>query len=605
MTTSPGAWRAFAELCARLAATPGKLAKRAAIAAYLQTLGPSLAGTAAQYLTGNPFAESDSRSLQVGGQILARALETVSRATPTAFQAAYRRYGDLGAAAELLLQPLPLPDPRISIDEIAFRFARMAATRLQSSRLAQLIDLLRALSPLEAKYAIKLMLGDMRIGVRQSLVEEAIAQATAQDVAEVRHAVALQGDLATVTQLAWSHQLHTARLRMFHSLGFMLATPAEGAPQAYSRYLVPELQSAETAALPEVQIEDKYDGMRAQIHCGDPEQPGRVRIFSRTREDVTASFPELASWFASAQTPAILDGEILAWDFAAERALPFTALQPRLGRNHVTAALQRQTPVLFMAFDLLLSGSRLLLDAPLRERRAHLESWCAAALQSGALLADAAPRVAAQASLFDTDPVPNVGPSWPRLKLAPAQRMASPQQIEDAFLAARGRGNEGLMLKALDSRYQPGRRGGAWTKVKRELATLDVVVTAVEYGHGKRAGVLSDYTFAVRNGAELQNVGKAYSGLTDREILALTQWFLEHTVHSDGRLLLVEPKVVLEVAFNNVMRSERHGSGYSLRFPRILRIRTDKPAEQIDTVARVREIFQQQIETAAAASRDD
>ncbi len=150
------------------------------------------------------------------------------------------------------------------------------------------------------------------------------------------------------------------------------------------------------------------------------------------------------------------------------------------------------------------------------------------------------------------------------------------------------------MLKALDSIYQPGKRGLAWLKLKRELATLDVVVTGAEFGHGKRAGVLSDYTFAVRDGEDLKNVGKAYSGLTDAEIDELTRFFHEHTIEDFGGFRTVEPLKVLEVAFNNVMRSSRHSSGFALRFPRILRIRDDKPVDEIDTLARVEEIYNAQ-----------
>jgi DNA ligase-1 len=150
------------------------------------------------------------------------------------------------------------------------------------------------------------------------------------------------------------------------------------------------------------------------------------------------------------------------------------------------------------------------------------------------------------------------------------------------------------MIKDLESSYTPGRRGKSWLKMKRELATLDVVVTAVEYGHGKRIGVLSDYTFAVRDGDRLVNVGKAYSGLTDVEIAEMTQWFLEHTVDDQGFRREVEPKIVLEVAFNNVMKSDRHASGYALRFPRIVRLRPDKLPDEADTIDRVKEIYDAQ-----------
>lgn len=617
MMASDSPWLKFAELCELLAGTRSKLAKRKAMAEFLRALDASAAGLAAQYLTGAAFPETDERKLQVGGQLAVRALETITRATPERFGAVYRKHGDLGATAEELLAGIDARSSGLGLLEIAARLDALAIARTQAAKQAQLVDLLRRCMPVEAKYLLKLMLGDMRMGVKQSLVEEAIAAASEEGLAEVRRAETMLGDIAAVVALAWRHELGTARFKMFHPLGFMLATPAASAEEAYTRFAgqpqgpSPGAQDGgqfdvaeKNADMPQqsstwressAQIEDKYDGMRAQIHCGDPEQPGRVRIFSRTRDDVTASFPELEEWFASVDAPAILDGEILAWDFDADRALPFTALQPRLGRKRVTAAMRVAAPAVYLAFDLLLDESGLMLDAPLRTRRTALEAWAREALQAGGKPKRIGNEHLEQCSLFVTETVSNMQNDVPRLKLAPIMTMASPEQIDAAFDAAQMRGNEGLMLKSLASNYQPGRRGAAWLKLKRELATLDLVVTAVEYGHGRRARVLSDYTFAVRDGAELKNVGKAYSGLTDAEIATLTQWFLEHTVDDSNHWQLsVEPKVILEVGFNNVMRSDRHNSGYALRFPRIVRVRGDKPVGEIDTLERVAEIFHSQ-----------
>jgi DNA ligase-1 len=592
-------WLEFSALCETLAATRSKLAKRAAMSQYLRTLDILSAGLAVQFLTGTVFPETDARKLQVGGQLMVRALETVTHVDGDRFHAVYRKYGDLGAAAEELLQQAHIAAQHLSLSDIAARLDSLATARTQVAKSAQLVDLLRSLSPLEAKYLIKLITGDMRTGVKQSLVEEAIAAATERDVAAVRHAGMLLGDLAQVVDLARRDALSTARFQMFHPLGFMLATPAANADEAYARFAAEEDETSAgtdptTHREPTAQIEDKYDGMRAQVHCGDSQQPGRVRIFSRTREDVTASFPELAEWFSAVTTPAILDGEILAWDFGADRALPFTSLQPRLSRKRVTTAMRAEAPVIYMAFDLLLAGDELLLHASLRLRRERLQAWAEAVLQSVDSESMLAIATSPQASLFGTDTVTNPHETAARLKLAPISHATSAAQIEEAFTAAQARGNEGLMLKLLDSTYQPGRRGSAWIKLKRELATLDVVVTAVEYGHGRRASVLSDYTFAVRDGSHLRNVGKAYSGLTDDEILTMTQWFLEHTVESNRSQLIVEPRIVIEVAFNNVMQGDRHDSGYSLRFPRILRLRPDKLVEEIDTLDRVAEIFRSQ-----------
>jgi len=182
----------------------------------------------------------------------------------------------------------------------------------------------------------------------------------------------------------------------------------------------------------------------------------------------------------------------------------------------------------------------------------------------------------------------------PAVIRAPVFQASSPDELNALFDAAQARGNEGLMIKDPESPYSPGRRGKSWLKLKRELATIDVVVTAVEFGHGRRIGVLSDYTFAVRDGEQLLNVGKAYSGLTDTEIAEMTKWFLDHTIEDQGFRRVVEPKIVIEVAFNNVMQSDRHNSGYALRFPRIVRLRPDKLPEEADTLGKVKEIYGRQ-----------
>src|SRR5229473_3517908 len=285
---------------------------------------------------------------------------------------------------------------------------------------------------------------------------------------------------------------------------------------------------------------------------------------------------------------AILDGEIVAWNLSgAGRAFPFSALQQRLGRKKVSAKLLQDVPVAYLVFDALYVDGELLLDRPLRERARILNDLLAAPRRV------IVHHLQAQSSLgfadsHDNDPG---GKSLAPVLRAPAH---SAEDLDALFTAARDRGNEGLMIKDLNSLYTPGRRGKSWLKMKRELATLDVVVTAVEYGHGKRIGVLSDYTFAVWDGERLVNIGKAYSGLTDAEISEMTQWFLEHTIEDQGFRRLVEPKIVLEVAFNNMMQSDRHDSGFALRFPRIVRLRPDKSAEDADTIERVREIYASQ-----------
>ncbi|QMV18734.1 ATP-dependent DNA ligase [Granulicella sp. 5B5] len=593
----------LATLAETLAAEPGRLKKRAAIAEAVRATqaasGSDDAGLLCLYLAGQPFAEADPRKLSAGGALLSRAVKAVSSATDTELTAAYRRHGDMGAAASDVW-----PDgiaETLTLAEVEEAFAAMAIARTTASRAALVEGLLRRATALEAKYLLKLMLGDMRIGVKQSLIEEAIAVAAEAELTAIRHAVMLEADLARVVRMAFASTLAQAHMRLFHPLGFMLASPVEIPEEAVERFTGKPLPDAEASDAPRIHafLEDKFDGMRAQLHCGDPTQPGRVALYSRTREEITESFPELVEALQQAlrgrKQPLILDGEILAWDFAAEKALPFARLGQRIGRKRIDSAMRRQVPVVFMAFDILFQGEDLLLALPLHERRARLEQVIAQ-LGPKAVAPLDADHDTAQGSLFVS-----ANPAAPlqRLRLSPTQRVESAEQIDRAYAEARARANEGVMLKAAKSAYQPGRRGLAWVKLKRELATLDVVITGAEYGHGRRAGLLSDYTFAVRGISatgepELLNVGKAYSGVTDAEIAELTAWLKAHTLVDRGHFRTVEPLRVLEVAFNNIMRSDRHSSGFALRFPRILRIRDDKPVEEIDTLERVEAIYESQ-----------
>lgn len=612
----------WAAVCEALGATPSKLEKRALLAAYLQSLAAPDTARAALFIAGQPFPEVDRRRLSVGGALLTRALLARSDAPPQTLTLAIRHQGDIGSAAYALLTSSPAPAaPQLSLGDLEELLAQLAAARGPAPRLRLVSQALARSSSLVCKYLLKLLSGDMRIGVKQSLVEEAIAVAYQRDLAGVRRASMLLGSLSEVVRLATEDNLGNAAMRLFHPLGFMLASPVDSVEEAIARFaqeIAAESSTAtdspsETAPLHEAYLEDKYDGMRAQLHAGDSAAPGQVGLFSRTREDLSHAFPELIEAFAPLTEPVILDGEILAWspgalpmssatstDTVRSRALPFSSLQQRLGRKKVSAELRRTLPVVFMAFDILYADGQLWLDKPLSQRRTRLQKY----VLQHALLANPSMRASAQSAqqlLFESDQPPtemSLDASFPRLLLAPALRLLDATQLDAAYVEARARGNEGVMLKAAHSIYQPGRRGLAWLKLKRELATLDVVVTGAEFGSGRRAGYLSDYTFAVRaeDGA-LLNIGKAYSGLTDVEMHTLSRHFHEHTLEDHGHFRTVKPDTVLEVAFNNITRSSRHSSGYALRFPRILRIRTgedSKPVDEIDTLARVSELYEQQ-----------
>ena len=600
--------RAFAETAEKIAATTKKLEKTALLSEYLKSAPVDEAVVGAVFFSGRPFPTWEETTLQVGGTLLWRTVQELSGQNEEALTAAYRRLGDLGSVAGAILPENECRDGRPRPSNIQLIFREIAAARGPAAKGILVRKLLSEVSPLEAKYIVKIMTGDLRIGLKESLVEEAIAKGFGESLKEVQRANMLLGDIGETLRLAAENKLPEAKMRLFHPIGFMLASPAESAEDALNYF-----QNA--------RVEDKYDGIRAQAHCsGDT-----VRFFSRTRDEITESFPELPDALVGLPQDAILDGEIVAWSYLSEdeleseimevrasspvqhlrsagRALPFSALQQRLGRKKVSDKVMREVPVAYLVFDVLYAGE-LMIDRPLRERAGILDELLSKQKRKSHVSRAESHATQRTIEFPVADPVLSAEDLWlatqdvrrtTKVIRAPVFQATSPDDVNKLFDQAQARGNEGLMIKDPESPYTPGRRGKSWLKLKRELATLDVVVTAVEFGHGRRIGVLSDYTFAVRDGDRLLNIGKAYSGLTDVEIAQMTEWFLEHTVEDQGFRRTVEPKIVLEVAFNNIMKSDRHLSGYALRFPRIVRLRPDKLPEEADTMEMVKEIFQKQ-----------
>ena len=566
---------ALAQTCEHIAATTKKSEKVAIVADYFLSRGHDDAATSAVFLSGRAFSAFEERTLQIGGALLWKLVAEMAGVSEDELRAAYRRRGDLGSAAGDVWSGRgdAGKSGHITLAEVHGVFDQIAATRTANARGAVLKSLLEHATPLETKYIVKIITGELRIGLKESLVEEAIAKAYNQPLDQVQRANMLLGDTGATLKLAAEHRLGDAHMRLFHPIGFMLASPVSHAEEAFGYF-------------EHAQVEDKYDGIRAQAHCG----AGKVRLFSRTLDEVTRSFPELVGPLSELPREVILDGEIIVWqhDAAGGHAMPFSNIQKRLGRKQVDEKLAGEVPVAYMVFDVIYAEGALTLDKPLSERSILLTR-----VFSGVPRIAPKPLQVAQTRLvFEQEAEATPASGW--ILRAPAVRVDSSEHLEELFRQAMARGNEGLMIKDLHSPYTPGRRGRWWLKLKRELATLDVVVTAVEFGHGKRVHVLSDYTFAVRKGEELVNIGKAYSGLTDAEITEMTKWFLLHTTADHGFLREVEPKIVLEVAFNAIMRSDRHDSGYALRFPRIVRVRQDKSPGEINTVDDVEEIYLRQ-----------
>jgi DNA ligase-1 len=531
----------FARVGAEIGSTPATLQKTRVLGAYLRSLeDDGDLRLAATYMSGRAFGPSQRQTLGLGWRNLNRVVAEISGRSDDELSEIFRKHSDLGDWAGEALEG-GTEDQDASLAEVASTLEAIRAAR-GNAKAAPLEALLRKLDPRAARFVVKVISGEMRIGLSEGLVEAGIAEAFEIPITQVKRVHLVTGDIGETAVRCRHRQFDTTAVTLFQPVRFMLASPVETAQEGLDRM-----------GTAKVWTEEKYDGVRCQLH----RDSDRVQLFSRDLKETTAAFPELGEAASQLGHDVLFDGEVLA--HREGKVLRFFELQHRLGRKVVDEELKRDVPVALVIFDLLYLDGRSLLDDPLQERRRLLEG---------------------------------LELKHPFL-LARVEEASTAGELDKIFGETRGRGNEGLMVKDPLSAYTPGRRGLAWLKLKRPLATLDVVVTSVEWGHGKRKGVLSDYTFAVLDTRtnRLVNVGKAYSGLTDAEIATMTQKFLELTIADRGYSRIVEPVVVLEVAFDSIQHSGRHLSGYALRFPRIVRIRDDKPVAEIDTLERVAELY--------------
>jgi len=526
----------------RIANTSSRNRKIDLLATWMHELADADLGRAARFLSGEPVAGAAGGKLSVGHSILRESALAVIRIDIELFRICHREVGDTSETIGLLLRGKTICNP-LSLESAEQGYLRLLSHRKTAGKVATLSALLEQMRPLTAKYFLKVITGNFRIGLQRKLVEEALAKATGAKLTAVRDASNRTGDLAQVAHSARHGSLETLEARLFHPMEFMLARPLDE---------IADLDDPENWY-----VEDKYDGIRSQVHF----ENGKVQIFTRGLADTSKSFPDIVEPFSRLGGKAVIDGELLA--YRNGRALNFTVLQQRLARKVVSKDLIGEVPVVFVGYDLMYRNGQLLLDSPIEVRRKLLED------------------------LFQ-------GLSMPFL-VSPQRPLVSHGDVEQSFLDARSRGNEGLLLKRKGSLYEAGKRSLNWCKVKRPYGTLDVVVTAAEQGTGRRATMLSDYTFAVRDGERYLNVGKAYSGLTDDEIRELTKLFRSISREKFGRVTVVEPQVVLERAFDGVRKSPRHKSGYALRFPRIVRWRKDKTVAEIDGLARVKELYERSL----------
>ena len=504
----------FAELCRRLAATSGRLDKRRLTAQYLRALETAEVGPAVDFLTGRAFPATDPRTLNVRG-----------------------------------LPPAPAEPsgPPLTLTDVASAFAEVAAALgagARRARDARLATLAARASPEERAIIGRIVGGEMRTGVSDGLVLEAIAEAAGADLATVRRAAQFVGDLSRVATLAREggrKALARAEPRVFVPLLPMLAEIAADFTEVLRAH------AGRTA------LEFKYDGARIQLH----REGDRVTIWTRRLSDVTASLPDVAALARGlAGAPFILDGEVVALDRSG-RPLPFQELMRRFRRVHGVEALAGEMPLAVHFFDCLMSEGRSLIDEP-SERR-----WPAlAAVTGGRHLAE-------------------------RLIVT---REEEAQEFRARALAA---GHEGVMAKDLGSAYEPGGRGKRWFKMKA-AETVDCVIVAADRGSGRRVGWLSNYHLAVREGEGYADVGKTFKGLTDREFAEMTARMTALAVADDGYTVRVRPEVVVEVDYNEIQKSPTYRSGLALRFARIARIREDKAPAQATTLDELRNLYERQ-----------
>jgi DNA ligase 1 len=570
----------FVETCEKIRSTTKKNEKIDIISNYITNLDETSLSIAVLFLSGRALPIGSTRTLNIGFTTIMESLSEIAMLDIKDIQNIHLKHGDIGAIAEYAVSKKHIislfnQQERISLSYVYHQFKKIANISGSGSNKNKkniLKGLLIACSPLESKYLIKIITGEMRIGSVEGLVEIALSRAFNRELQYIREAMLISGDISQVAVLAKKNILHNAIMRPFVPVSFMLADVMFSAEEIINYYNKPLI------------CEYKYDGIRLQMHKFD----NKVRLFSRNLVDITYTFPELvkAAIESTKRTPDtttihnqvdfILDGELIA--LKNDRPLHFQELQKRLRRKNVTDDITSEIPIYYIVYDIMYFKDNQVLKKSLLDRKNILST-----------ISFKKPIINSSYKILD-----------------------SIEQIIAIFSESKDIGHEGLVVKDPLSQYHPGKRGRYWMKLKKELDTIDAVIVIAEYGHGKRAGVLSDYTFAVIDedddknlnnnnnnnyleNSRLKTIGKAYSGLTDKEIDEMTERLREIIIEDNGNRILVKPEIVLEVAFDTIQKSDRHNSGFALRFPRIKNIRTDKSLKDIDTLEKVRQIYKNQV----------
>jgi len=550
-------FKALAELCEKLGATSKRLLMIDLVADFLKNLETQEVEPAVSMILGRPFPKWSQQTLEVSWAILSEIIKRITGVEWNVFMEAFGKAGDIGSATKTVFEEskvkrqATLFERTLTIEEVRRSLEAIAETTGYGSRekKERLIEALLSLaSPLEAKYLVKIFIGDMRTGFYEGLMEQAVFKAFQIPLEVVQKTSMIIGDIGEVAAIAkveGKEGLLKIGFRVFRPVSLMLAQMADDVAEALKEH------DGKTA------FEYKLDGARVQIHKLGEE----VRIFSRRLTDVTESLPEIVETARKniKAKEVILEGEVIAVDNLG-CPIPFQHLMRRFKRVHAIEDMTEKIPVKLYLFDILYLNGESLISVPYLQRRQILAK--------------------------------NAG-EIPLTK----QRVTDKTEEAEQFLKeAIDAGHEGLMAKKPDSPYTPGIRGKRWLKIKPVLEPLDLVIVAAEYGYGRRHEWLSDYYLAARDveTGEFLTVGKTFKGLTDMEIIEMTRQLKELIIKEEPRRVFVVPKIVVEVTYNEIQKSPKYKCGMALRFARINRIREDKTPEEADTIQRVREIYEKQ-----------
>ncbi len=578
----------FALVCLALGQTQSRLQMAELAGEFLAHLDTAEAEIAARFMVGRALAQGEEKRLQISGRAIWKIVAAMTGGEDQG-EEIFAAATDFGEAIEMLLRLRSAePEPTLTLGEVERRFSEIAGIEGRNSRRRKL-DALRELfertTTLEGKYLAKVLIGEMRHGMSEGLMLEAIAKMAARPVAEVRRADMLAGDVGRVVRTLRSPQ----RNAIGKSIDDVLAPPpddsgknantdpsadgprsTENVARSNDRSSMPTRPLKPMLAQPapnvgeafrmlgdRIALEHKIDGARVQIHCGE----AGVRIYSRALNEITPSLPEVVELAQPLRSRnAILDGEVIAID-AGGRPLAFQEVMRRFGRVRDIERLRVEQPVQLFVFDLIALDGNLLIDVPLEERYAALSDVADSAAITRA--ARIVPSTVAEGNQF--------------------------------YARAIADGYEGVVAKALASTYMPGARGRGWIKIK-SARTLDLVIVAADWGYGRRHGWLSNYHLAARderNGGFVE-VGKTFKGLTDDDFREMTDRLIALKTADNRGTVVVRPEVVVEVAYSDIQRSSQYAGGMALRFARIVGVRSDKNASEADTIEAVAAAFDRQ-----------